>query len=125
MHTTPARKQIKQLKAEVEELEREARTLRKVKKMQPGASERLTEAKRLRSEAGELESQARLEDLQLWKDVKHKTTKKGELKRYEYWHASWREGSRVRNVYLGSCRKMTREEALQKARSLKADALGV
>jgi hypothetical protein len=38
--------------------------------------------------------------------------------------ASWREGSRVRNVHLGSCRKVSRDQALQKAREAKAEALG-
>jgi hypothetical protein len=43
---------------------------------------------------------------------------------YHYWMASWREGGKVRNVHLGSCRKMSGEEALQKARSMKAEAIG-
>ena len=30
------------------------------------------------------------------------------------WIASWREGSKVRNVHLGSCKKVDHETALQK-----------
>jgi hypothetical protein len=39
--------------------------------------------------------------------------------------ASWREGDKVRNVHLGSCKKLDAEAALQKARELKAAALGI
>lgn len=42
-----------------------------------------------------------------------------------YWMASWREGGKVRNVHLGSCRKVDYETALQKAWKLKAKALGM
>jgi len=38
--------------------------------------------------------------------------------------AGWREGGKPRKVYLGSCRKMSKEEALQKARATKKEALG-
>jgi hypothetical protein len=39
--------------------------------------------------------------------------------------ASWREGGKTRNVHLGSCKKMDASEALQKARAMKAEALGI
>jgi hypothetical protein len=39
--------------------------------------------------------------------------------------ASWREEGKVRNVHLGSCEKLSREDALQKARKMKAEALGI
>jgi len=55
---------------------------------------------------------------------KVKTTKKGP-KTYKYWMASWREGGKVRHVHLGSCRKISEEKALQKARAMKAEALGI
>jgi len=51
-----------------------------------------------------------------------KQTKKGK-RTYYRWVASWREGGRCRKVYLGSCRVMSREAALQKARGMKAKAL--
>lgn len=61
----------------------------------------------------------RLEEVHPWVMEKTKGTKI-----YQYWMASWREGSKVRNVHLGSCRKMSGEEALQKARRMKRDAIG-
>jgi len=56
--------------------------------------------------------------------AKEKTTKKGD-QTYLYWMASWRVGEKVRNVHLGSCRKVDHETALQKARKAKAEALGI
>lgn len=55
---------------------------------------------------------------------KVKNIKKGS-KTYRYWMASWREGDRVRNVHLGSRAKMDEAAALQKARRMKAGALGI
>lgn len=62
---------------------------------------------------------ARLNDLHPWKTKKIKGGKT-----YYYWMASWREGDKVRNVHLGSCKKMDAEAAMQKARAIKAKALG-
>jgi len=39
--------------------------------------------------------------------------------------ATWREGGKLRNVYLGSSQRMSREEAQEKARALKREALGL
>ncbi len=80
------------------------------------------EADEVKAEA--LEGAARLEDLNLWQMEKAKTTKKG-IKTYLYWMASWREGGKVRHVHLGSCRKVDHETALQKARKMKREALGL
>ena len=66
----------------------------------------------------------RLEDLQVWEQKKVKDTKKG-AKTYTYFMASWREGKRIRSVYLGSSHKMSREQAQEKARALKREALGL
>ena len=55
---------------------------------------------------------------------KAKAGKKG-TQIYTYWMASWSEGDRTRNVHLGSCKKLDEETALQKARRLKAEALGI
>ena len=78
----------------------------------------------MKAEAGSLQPVARLEDLHLWQMEKAKATKKG-TKTYFYWMASWREGAKVRNVHLGSCNKMDEATALQKARKLKAEAIGI
>jgi hypothetical protein len=45
-------------------------------------------------------------------------------KNYIYWMASWREGDKIRNVHLGSTKKLSKKEALEKARKMKAEALG-
>ena len=71
-----------------------------------------------------LKGAARREDLHLWQMEKSKSTKKG-TQSYLYWMASWREGEKVRNVHLGSCRKVDHETALQKARKMKREALGL
>jgi len=55
---------------------------------------------------------------------KIKSTKKGS-RAYYYWISTWREGSRTRNVHLGSCAMMDAEATLQKAKAMKAEALGV
>ena len=53
-----------------------------------------------------------------------KNTKAG-TKAYTYYMASWREGGKMRNVYLGSSQRMSREEAQERARALKREALGL
>ena len=88
-----------------------------VKNLQSMAAKRLSQAQALRLEA-------RLEDLHVWEQKKVKNTKKG-AKAYTYFMASWREGGKMRNVYLGSSQKMSREEAQERARALKREALGL
>lgn len=75
-------------------------------------------------EAEDLELSARLQDLHLWILTKWRDTTGGK-KGYEYWYASWREGreGKVRNVYLGSKRRVSREKAFAKALKLKTEAL--
>jgi len=119
MHRTNAGEKRKVLQREALELEREARTLQKVKEMRGAVRIRQDEAGRLRAEAEPLKPLARLEDLHLWQMEKVKPTKKG-IKEYLYWMATWREGDMARNVHLGSNRKISEEEALQKARAMKA-----
>jgi hypothetical protein len=70
-----------------------------------------------------LRQEARLEDLSIWTMEKVKPTKKGS-RTYYYWMVSWREGDKVKNVHLGSCKKLDKETALQKARAIKKAALG-
>ncbi len=128
MHKTTAGEKRKALKTEALEQERYAKTAMKAAKILPDARLKARElaghADELKAEAEDLKGAARLEDLTLWQMEKTKTTKKGS-KTYLYWMASWREGGKVRNVHLGSCRKVDHETALQKARKLKAEALGI
>jgi hypothetical protein len=86
------------------------------------------EAQRLQGEADAaltqvLKLQARLEDLTVWQMKKIKQSRKGS-RTFTYWMASWREDGKTRNVHLGSSRKMDAEAARQKARAMKAEALG-
>jgi len=128
MHKTEAGEKRRALKAEARELERDARAAMKAAEILPDARREARRmegrADELKAEAEALEGAARLEDLTLWQMEKAKTTKKGS-KTYLYWMASWREGGKVRNVHLGSCRKVDYETALQKARRLKAEALAI
>ncbi|MGD0951602.1 MAG: hypothetical protein ABR985_04285 [Methanotrichaceae archaeon] len=50
--------------------------------------------------------------------------KKGS-KTYTCWMVSWRKGDAVRNVHLGSSRKIDAKEARQKTQKMKAEALGL
>ena len=128
MHKTTAGEKRRALKAEARELERDASMAMRVAEILPDARMKAGElegkADELKAEAEALEGAARLEDLTLWQMEKTKSTKKGSQS-YFYWMASWREGGKVRHVYLGSCRKVDRETALQKARKVKAEALGL
>jgi hypothetical protein len=76
-----------------------------------------------RAEAAALTSsgRVRVEDLSVFR-VK-KETKKG--KEHEYWHAAWMVEGKVRNVYLGSCKKVSYHEALERAQKMKAEELGI
>ena len=126
MHKTAAGEKRKALKTEAIELERYARAAMRASEILPNARREARkleqQADELKAESGALVGAARLEDLNLWQMEKEKTTKKG-TKTYGYWMASWREGGKVRNVHLGSCRKVDNETALQKARKMKAEAL--
>lgn len=124
MHKTEAGERRKGLKKTALELEKEVKALGRVNQMRPAARTRQDEADRLKAEAEALKNKARLEDLHIWEMEKEKRTKKGS-KTYTYWMASWREDDKVRNVYLGSSRKIDAEAARQKAQKMKADALGL
>jgi len=123
MHKTAAGEKRKALKTEAIELERYARAAMRASEILPNARREARkleqQADELKAESGALVGAARLEDINLWQMEKEKTTKKGS-KTYIYWMASWREGGKVRNVHLGSCRKVDHETALQKARKMKS-----
>jgi hypothetical protein len=89
----------------------------KVTNLQSIAAKKLSQA-----QAQKLE--ARLENLHVWEQKKTKESKAGP-KAYTYYLASWREGEKLRNVYLGSSQRMSREEAQEKARALKREAIGI
>ena len=126
MHKTTAEEKRKALKAEALGLARDAKAALKASKPLPDAREKARtlegQADSLQAEAEALKGAARLEDLHIWQMEKVKTTKKG-IQAYYYWMASWRVGDKVRNVHLGSCKKLDKEVALQKARKIKAEVL--
>jgi hypothetical protein len=128
MHKTNAGERAKALKKEAQDLARRAKAQKEaaatmraarvtVMNLQSMAAKRLSQAQAQRLEA-------RLEDLQVWEQKKVKDTKNG-VKTYTYFMASWREGGKLRNVYLGSSQRMSREQAQDKARALKREALGL
>lgn len=124
VHSTPARKEAKELKQTASELMQESKALESIDGAAQLAGERQAEAIRLKEQARELQEKARLEDIAVWEDSIVRQTKKGE-KKYGRWLAGWREGGKLRKFYLGSCRKLSRESALKKAREMKAEALGL
>ena len=124
MHKTEAGEKRKSLKRTALELEKEVKALQNIQQMRPAARTKQDEADRLKAEAEALKDKARLEDLHIWEMEKEKRTKKG-TKTYTYWMASWREGDAVRNVHLGSSRKIDAEAARQKAQKIKAEAFGL
>ena len=128
MHKTAAGEKRKTLKTEALVLERDARAAMKAAEILPDARgkalEMVSRADELKAEAEALKGAARLEDLQVWEQKKVKDTKKG-AKTYTYFMASWREGKKIRNVYLGSSQKMSLEQAQELARAMKREALGL
>jgi hypothetical protein len=127
MHRTDTGDRIQALKIELSRIDSQLRSLARLRRQGVNvfdAFDQLTmrkvEAKR-ELEGLEASGRPRLEDLHVF--TVEKETKKG--KRNEYWHASWRLGEKVQNVYLGSCRKMDAQDAREKARRLKARDLGI
>ncbi len=68
---------------------------------------------------------ARREDISVRQSPLVKRNKKGEEKTYWRWLASWGSGKETKTLYLGSVNKMSQAEALQRARRLKSEAMGV
>ncbi len=128
MHATAAGDHIKALKKQARQRIKEANLARKAAQVVPEANDTVermeNEAADALAEADSLLNAARLEDLHLWKMEKEFDSRKGR-KKYEYWMASWRRGSKVHNEYLGTCKKLDRETALEKARNIKAKDLGI
>ena len=128
MHKTEAGEKVKVLKKEAQDLARRAKTQKEAAATMRAARVTVTNLQALadkrRSQAQALRLEARLEDLQVWEQKKVKDTKKG-ARTYTYFIASWREGKKIRNVYLGSSQKMSREQAQELARAMKREALGL
>jgi hypothetical protein len=130
VHKTPTGERIKQLLSEARRLDAALSAARNMDGMGDirELQERLREMREaVQAEAAVLKSsgQARLEDLSVFK-VK-KATKKGAKKgkEREYWYSAWAVEGRTKNVYFGSCERMSYEEALERARKKKAEELGI
>jgi len=123
VHDVAARREARDLKKKARELAGEAKALERIEGATILAGKKVAEASRLQREAEGLKDRARLEDLSVMQEPLVKQTKKGE-RTYYRWVASWRECGKCRKVYVGSCKKMSQTDALQKARAMKAKALG-
>ena len=125
IHQTASGRKAKELRKEARTWKGEARKIRAAApEMEPAAREREREAERLEDEALEALEEARLEAVTVYLGDVVKTTAKGE-KKYRYYFASWKVGDKVVNKYIGSPRKMTPEEAEEKARELKRRSLSL
>ena len=125
IHRTTSGRKAKELRKEARTWKGEARKIRDAApELEPAAREREKEAERLEGEALEALERARLEAVTVYLGDVVKTTAKGE-KKYRYYFASWKVGDKVVNKYIGSPRKMTQEEAEEKARELKRRSLSL
>jgi hypothetical protein len=123
VHSTPSRKKAQEMRQLAMKCERESAALDKIPGTKKLARERTAQARKLRENIPQLKKQARLEDLTVRQEPLIKRTKKGEERVYVRWVTSWREEGRIRKVYLGSCSKMSHEEALHKAWELKKNSI--
>jgi len=75
-----------------------------------------------RSKAAQLRAsgQSRLEDISVFRIEKIVRKGRGKDRFNGYWYAAWVKCGRSRNVYLGNCDKISMEEALEKAKRIKA-----
>jgi len=126
VHKTPTGERIKKLRAESRKLgaaliaTADLDGLEELADLRARLRER-REATKAEAAALKSSGRARVEDLSVFRVMKE--TKKG--KEHEYWHAAWMVEGKTRNVYLGSCKKMSQREALTRARMMKAEELGI
>lgn len=83
------------------------------------------EAEHVLDEADQAAISARLQDMSPWTLEKVRDTKSGP-KTYKYWYVSFRQGERVRNIYLGAQqgpRRMDFAKARERAYLRKQEAL--
>ncbi len=121
----PSSKEARRLRARADDLEWEARSLAGMglQGMDAQAESRNAKAAQLRRKAREEEALSEVESTEV-RAVDHwKMTPEGR-KNYPRWACSWRKGNKTGTLYIGSCSRMDRQEALEKARWLKAEALG-
>ena len=66
----------------------------------------------------------RVECTDVWIMEKERGTKKG-IKKYQYYILSFRVNGKVKNVHIGSVKKLTKEEAINKAKEIKSKLLSI
>ena len=127
MHTTESRKMLKDLKnmTGIEMMVLENLTLLDIVEARDLAIKLERSIIEKKDAIRVLKVQARLEDLSVYCVKMEKVVRKGKTKIYTYWYASWRDGRKVKNVYIGSTNNLSYIEALAKARRLKATFLGL
>ncbi len=124
VHDTPSRRKARELTAEARQLEHEASILEGIRETEKLGAIKANRAMELKKEAKDLNQSARLEDITVRASPITKRTKNGE-RIYYRWLCSWQEGDKTVTKYLGSCKRMSEAEALQKARLMKTEALGI
>lgn len=128
MHITPTGEKIKSVRAKARQLEKALSAVSRACELgqdlstQEEGLQDLVDDARARAAALKASGMTRLEDLNVYTLERARGKSKNV---HSYWYASWREGDKVRNIYLGSCKKMDHEAAWRKARALKAQALGI
>lgn len=125
VNDTPSRQKAREMKKNAKKLRGEARILDSVKETRALGAVKAHRARDLDRTASALETHARLEDLTVREAPIVQKNKKGEERTYYRWVCSWRDGDKVITRYLGSTKKMNQEQAMEKARKLKAQALGL
>jgi hypothetical protein len=121
IHQTPAGKRIELLVAEVQRLDNALANLANQHGLE---AIELEDAKEKALEEVEdliASSKARLDAVSVFKIEKAVRKKKVR----GYWYTAWRTGKKSCTIYLGSCQNMDAQAALDKARRLKAEALGL
>jgi hypothetical protein len=118
-----ARLKKKQAKTLLKEAERLDKRGVRIQDRYIEISSRRDKAKSLLVLAQRLKKQARLENITVRKNPIVKTIKNGEKRIYYRWIASWREGKKTKVVYLGSVKKVSKDQALEKAKLIKAQYL--
>ncbi len=122
VHDTASRAKAREMRKKAKKLEGEAQTLAAIEETRALAAVKAHRAKELGETAFALATHARLEDLTVRQAPIVKQTKKGP-KTYDRWLCSWRVGDKTVTKHLGSVKKVSHAEAIEKAKKLKADIL--
>jgi len=125
MNTTTARIARKGTIQRMQTLRKEIELLSQIPSISLSTIEiRQNELRRLELLAEDFTQTAALEDVSVHISVLKKKTNHG-VKEYPQWVASWRIRGKVKNTYIGMCSKIDEQEALRRAKTIKARSLGL